>query len=160
MAHLSRAYVHIATEGREGRTPYVHADVLTELAQRGATAKLISIGKDGSFALTVHDVAVHVTPLSNAWLCTRPDGGGVLFQAVRAVKAPVCLKDEDDKDVHVTHMLTDWTQQWPDKNATFEAYASLLAQQPVRVHERKAHRYVSEVVVADAILTTLGVPYA
>lgn len=160
MAHLSRAYVCIATKGREGRTPYVHADVLTEFGSRGASAKLIQVDKNGCLLLSVNNVQVHVTPLVNGWLCTRADGGGVLFQAVRTVEAPVCLKDVDGEEVSAVRLLTNWTQQWPKDGVDFEAYASELAQKQVHVHARQAHHYVSEVAVVDAVLATLGVPYA
>lgn len=159
MACLARAFVHLVTD--EGRSPYVHADVLSELARRGVDAKLTRLAPDGTMTLVVDGARVRVVPRRGGWLCTRADGSGICFDPERTVLAPRVMRTVRGREVDIERLLVHWPSQWPTRKAAasvdgFEAYASTLARKKIRVPQLAPLAYASEAAIADAVLAARG----
>jgi hypothetical protein len=167
---LQRLFVFVGTGGRDGRSPYVTADLLSTLRERGCIATLKKVEYRPYHAvMTIDDKEVHLRHAldedvpQQCWVHVTCGNKFVRVNALRRADM-VVLQDDDHQVVDLPAKVFDnWIQNWPhrrDVGATVEDTTRAFARRltggdSFQVLESRVHSYLSETALADAVQLVL-----
>lgn len=156
---MMRAYVHLLTEGKDGRSPHLLADVISKLSLRHAVSVRKITTAPLRMELVVDGERIRVEEAGQeqgrTWLYAILARGAqaVRFDASRSLAVPFDFEDARGEVVRATDVhVADWIHTWPtDPTEPVERYVSRLMRTPVQVRSVDTQTYLSETAFCDAI---------
>ena len=152
----SRAYVHILTAGKDGRSPHPCADVLSVLRERKYKDSSIVTLASHPFRMTLKvadgkTVTITQPEGDQAFVATLAGTNKVVrFAPYHEFDVPTCIRTETETISPFCFFAANALAEWPRGETSCDAYVSKKLGVPATCETGKS-LYFSETCAADAI---------
>lgn len=153
-----RAFVHMHSNGHDGASPHVLADVVRKLSLRHNVSVLRVDIDNMAMELVVngHRVVIHQAGMERGetWFLASLGSCGVRFNPCRTAELPAAFSNGSVTVAAETLLKDGWYGKWPNHRAaprSYAAFASDVLGEKVEVASMAEHTYLSESAFVDAV---------
>lgn len=152
----SRAFLHIASAGADGATPYVLADLLTKLKRTHQHVMMTRCdAASGAAEFNVDGVVVHVSRVGDGCVRVKGPKGYEDVSPFREHAVPARLWRARDDVWMWEPLFLNWSEHWPKAATSFDDYFARHFGADVAWETRRVS-YLSESALAAAIDKTVA----